>query len=101
MRTLPTPLFNVVSTAMLLVEMIHFSLLLRNKRCTSFFLGIFNVSLIVTYSYGRSSTSMNLYKLSATGQLYTFQTYPGKSPSVVNALLSTLSLYSYFEYFTE
>nr|ACD54600.1 fibrocystin-like protein [Adineta vaga] len=32
-------------------------------------------SLIVTYTYGRSSTALNVYQLSAIGQLYTFQTY--------------------------
>ncbi|CAF1686157.1 unnamed protein product, partial [Adineta ricciae] len=39
-------------------------------------IGIFNVSMFVTYAYGRSSTPLSSHQLSATGQLYTFQTYP-------------------------
>ena len=37
--------------------------------------GIFNISMIVTNEYGRSTTNVNLYRLSGTGDLYTFQTY--------------------------
>jgi hypothetical protein len=38
-------------------------------------IGLFNVTMIVTNGYGRSSAASNLYRLSATGQLYTLQTY--------------------------
>lgn len=31
--------------------------------------------MIVTNGYGRSATSLDLYQLSATGQIYNFQTY--------------------------
>ncbi|CAF3091006.1 unnamed protein product [Rotaria socialis] len=38
-------------------------------------IGIFNVSMLVTEQYGRSSISPNLYRVSAAGNLYTFQSY--------------------------
>jgi hypothetical protein len=41
--------------------------------------GIFNVSMLVTDQYGRSSVSPNLYRVSAAGDLYTFQSYAGLS----------------------
>ncbi|CAF3664415.1 unnamed protein product [Rotaria sordida] len=37
--------------------------------------GIFNVSMLVTNEYGRSLVNSNLYRVSATGDLYTFQSY--------------------------
>jgi hypothetical protein len=39
--------------------------------------GIFNVSILVTDQYGRSSVSPNLYRVSAAGDLYNFQSYAG------------------------
>jgi hypothetical protein len=38
-------------------------------------IGIFNVSMLVTDQYGRSSVSPNLYRVSAAGDLYNFQSY--------------------------
>lgn len=40
-------------------------------------LGIFNVSMIITNEYGRSSVRSDLYRISPTSQLYNFQTYAG------------------------
>jgi hypothetical protein len=40
-------------------------------------IGIFNVSMLVTNEYGRSLINPNLYRVSATGDLYTFQSYAG------------------------
>ncbi|CAM2722167.1 unnamed protein product [Rotaria socialis] len=37
--------------------------------------GIFNISMIVTNEYGRSMVRSDLYRISATGQYYNFQTY--------------------------
>ncbi|CAF3925163.1 unnamed protein product [Rotaria sp. Silwood2] len=37
--------------------------------------GVFNISMIVTNEYGRSMVRSDLYRISATGQLYNFQTY--------------------------
>ncbi|CAM4971603.1 unnamed protein product [Rotaria socialis] len=37
--------------------------------------GIFNVTMIVNNQYGRSSTAVNLYQMSATGQLYNFRSH--------------------------
>ncbi|CAF3954248.1 unnamed protein product [Rotaria sp. Silwood2] len=37
--------------------------------------GIFNLSMLVTNEYGRSLVNSNLYRVSATGDLYTFQSY--------------------------
>ncbi|CAF4278058.1 unnamed protein product, partial [Rotaria magnacalcarata] len=50
--------------------------------------GIFNISMIVTNEYGRSMVPSNLYRVSATNQLYVFQTYATIS-SVLPAMGST------------
>ena len=46
-----------------------------------FWIGIFNVTVLITNGYGRSATNSAFYQLSATGQLYTFQTYAGNKVS--------------------
>jgi hypothetical protein len=43
--------------------------------------------MIVTNGYGRSSTNFDLYRLSATGQLYSFQTYASMFLHYVSLLL--------------
>ncbi|CAM4838515.1 unnamed protein product [Rotaria magnacalcarata] len=37
--------------------------------------GIFNVTMLVTNEYGRSSVDASLFRMSSTGQLYNFETY--------------------------
>lgn len=37
--------------------------------------GVFNVTIIVTNEYGRSMVPSDLYRVSASNQLYNFETY--------------------------
>lgn len=70
--------WNVSSRATKLVSSICF----LSRRSTRIFVlrnwpGIFNVSMIVTNEYGRSSATSNLYRATARDQLYNILTYAG------------------------
>jgi hypothetical protein len=56
--------------------------------------------MIITNGYGRSSTASNLYRLSATGQFYTFQTYASEFSKCIQYIFLNkfLFLSSYLKY---
>ena len=64
-------------------------------------LGVFNVSILVSNEYGRSSVDSTLFRMSGAGQLHNFETYAGQSLFTVHQFDNFVLLCSADQYLVQ